>query len=90
MLGRVLLRSETVGPWITDCLYSKLRMGAVVDYLAQVSTVDAGMGRLTHEFAALPNLLPAMLQLPPAVQERAVQVMRRKEKKALTTLFNPQ
>ena len=74
LVEMVLLRSETVGSWIVERLEKPDKRAGVVEYLSKVSIVaeanrlsSTGATKsvaLTRAFVNLPNLLPAMLQLP--------------------------
>ena len=74
LVRNVMLRSETVGPWMVARLKHPEQRASVVRYLETVSRAAeeergslAGATRavaLTKAFAEIPDLLPAMLQLP--------------------------
>jgi len=72
LMHRILLRNETVGKWIVEGLAGRLgKRNGIVCYMVEASSVDKE-DILTEAFASLPNLFPAMLQLPALTQEAAV------------------
>jgi len=80
LVKMVMLRSETVGTWMVDRLKKPDQRASVVRYLEKASLVaeeDRCTGAvraiaLTKAFAEVPDLLPAMLQLPEVDQVSAL------------------